>query len=81
MWLKDVQVEDPSHLRRRALLQLLRQYRPRDERFLRFTGVQRLGELVHTGLYPGNADVGLIGAGVPPSAIPHKHACSCDKKH
>ncbi|KAI0338538.1 hypothetical protein BDW22DRAFT_1348452 [Trametopsis cervina] len=60
MWLEDVQVEDPSHIRRKALLQLLRQYRARDERFLRFTGVQRLGELVHTGLYPGNADTGLI---------------------
>lgn len=56
MWLEDVQVEDPSHLRRRSLLSLLRQYRARDDRFLRFTGVQRDGELVHTGLYPAHTD-------------------------
>ncbi|KAI0340548.1 hypothetical protein BDW22DRAFT_1346785 [Trametopsis cervina] len=51
MWLEDVPVEDPSHIRRRSVLSLLQQYRARDHRFLRFTGVQRNGEFDNTDLY------------------------------
>ncbi|KAI0347141.1 hypothetical protein BDW22DRAFT_1425206 [Trametopsis cervina] len=52
MWLEGVPVEDPSHIRRRSLVALLQQYRGRGDHFLRFTGVQRNGELVDTNLYP-----------------------------
>ncbi|KAI0346077.1 hypothetical protein BDW22DRAFT_1352071, partial [Trametopsis cervina] len=75
MWLEGVQVEDPSHLRRRFLVTLLKQYRSRDDRFIRFTGVQRNGDMVSTGLYPpmeaeGVADdVGIDDQEQPTSTV------------
>ncbi|KAI0341036.1 hypothetical protein BDW22DRAFT_1445352 [Trametopsis cervina] len=77
MWLEDVPVEDPSHIRRRSLLLLLQQYRARDHRFLRFTGVQRNGELEKANLYPPHPvhnDAGDQEAISADLSIPHGEA-------